>query len=126
MQRVHRDNGCLVVVPGTHTGQLLPHGYPKWAGGVNKLYHGILDYEIDDKKLVYLEMDAGDTVFFHPIHIHGSGSNRTQDFRKVRRIKCLRLRSEAHSEKNVPHVVNKIFVCAGNLQWDLEGMCSST
>jgi hypothetical protein len=30
MERVNEDNGCLVVVPGTHKGELLPHNYPKW------------------------------------------------------------------------------------------------
>lgn len=30
MQKVNRQNGCLVVLPGTHKGELLPHGYPKW------------------------------------------------------------------------------------------------
>ena len=30
MQTVNRDNGCLVVVPGSHKGELQPHEYPKW------------------------------------------------------------------------------------------------
>ena len=30
MEHVHRGNGCLVVLPGTHTGTLQPHVYPKW------------------------------------------------------------------------------------------------
>lgn len=30
MERVNEDNGCLVVIPGTHKGRLLPHGYPKF------------------------------------------------------------------------------------------------
>ena len=30
MEKVHRQNGCLVVLPGTHTGELLQHDYPKW------------------------------------------------------------------------------------------------
>ena len=30
MEKVNRDNGCLVVLPGTHKGSLLEHGYPKW------------------------------------------------------------------------------------------------
>ena len=45
------------------------------------MYHGISDY--DPSARVHLEMEAGDTVFFHPILIHGSGTNRTQGFRKV-------------------------------------------
>lgn len=35
------------------------------------------DNIIDDKK-VFLEMDKGDTVFFHPLLFHGSGINKTQ------------------------------------------------
>lgn len=84
MQKVTRQNGCLVVIPGTHTGDLLAHGYPEWLG-VNKMYHGIMDYDFSDsEKRVYLDMEPGDTVFFHPILIHGSGSNKTNGFRKVR------------------------------------------
>ena len=30
MEHIHRENGCLVVLPGTHKGELLPHGYPNW------------------------------------------------------------------------------------------------
>ena len=86
MEKIDRQNGCLVVIPGTHTGEFLPHGYPKWEGGVNKMYYGIQDYDIGKANLVHLEMEKGDTVFFHPILIHGSGANRTQGFRKA--ISC--------------------------------------
>lgn len=30
MERVNRQNGCLVVLPGTHTGTLQEHDYPEW------------------------------------------------------------------------------------------------
>ena len=30
MQKVYRENGCLVCVPGTHKGELLDHAYPEW------------------------------------------------------------------------------------------------
>lgn len=33
---------------------------------------------LNDHKKVYLEMDKGDTVFFHPLLFHGSGINITQ------------------------------------------------
>ena len=33
MQQVNRENGCLVVLPGSHKGELLPHEYPKWEVG---------------------------------------------------------------------------------------------
>lgn len=81
MQKVNRQNGCLVVLPGTHKGKLLQHDYPEWEGGVNKMYHGVRDYDPNMPR-THLEMEAGDTVFFHPLLIHGSGMNRTNDFRK--------------------------------------------
>ncbi|KAJ4439554.1 hypothetical protein ANN_07678, partial [Periplaneta americana] len=76
MEKVNEDNGCLVVIPGSHTGELLPHDYPKWEHGVNKAFHRVTGYE--DHPLVPLRMEKGDTVFFHPILIHGSGINTTK------------------------------------------------
>ena len=37
MQTINRTNGCLVVVPGTHTGELMEHDYPKWEVGKSLL-----------------------------------------------------------------------------------------
>ncbi|XP_061523917.1 phytanoyl-CoA dioxygenase, peroxisomal isoform X1 [Phycodurus eques] len=85
LERVDRRNGCLVVLPGTHTGALEEHDYPKWEGGVNRMYHGVRDYDPEYPR-VHLEMEKGDTVFFHPLLIHGSGMNQTQGFRKA--ISC--------------------------------------
>ncbi|XP_041486841.1 phytanoyl-CoA dioxygenase, peroxisomal [Microtus oregoni] len=93
MENIDRNNGCLVVLPGTHKGSLKPHGYPKWEGGVNKMYHGILDYKQDNNR-VHLVMEKGDTVFFHPLLIHGSGRNKTQGFRKA--ISCHYASSDCH------------------------------
>uniref|UniRef100_UPI00398EB71E phytanoyl-CoA dioxygenase, peroxisomal n=1 Tax=Pristiophorus japonicus TaxID=55135 RepID=UPI00398EB71E len=85
MERVDRTNGCLVVLPGTHKGRLQQHDYPKWTDGVNKMYHGVRDYDPNYPR-VHLVMEKGDTVFFHPLLIHGSGMNRTLGFRKA--ISC--------------------------------------
>ena len=88
LEHVHRKNGCLVVHPGSHlTNPLLNHEYPQWKGGVNKLYHGITEEHMPpEDEMVHLEMQEGDTVFFHPLLIHGSGMNRTTGFRKA--ISC--------------------------------------
>ncbi|KAM4747848.1 phytanoyl-CoA dioxygenase, peroxisomal [Rhinophrynus dorsalis] len=85
MEHIDRSNGCLVVIPGTHKGQLKQHDYPEWEGGVNKMYHGVRDYDGSIPR-VHLVMEKGDTVFFHPLLIHGSGMNRTAGFRKA--ISC--------------------------------------
>ena len=47
------------------------------------MYHGIVDFNPEDNQRIWVEMDEGDTVFFHPLLLHGSGANRTDGFRKV-------------------------------------------
>ncbi|KAI6214318.1 hypothetical protein M3Y94_00253400 [Aphelenchoides besseyi] len=88
MERVTRANGCLCVVPGSHKwkSEVLDHGYPKWDKGVNPAYYGIKEFDPNTAELVHVEMEAGDTLFFHPLLLHGSGANRTNGFRKA--ISC--------------------------------------
>ncbi|XP_006022199.1 phytanoyl-CoA dioxygenase, peroxisomal [Alligator sinensis] len=112
MERVDRSNGCLVVLPGTHKGSLKQHDYPEWEGGVNKMYHGVRDYDANQPR-VHLEMEKGDTVFFHPLLIHGSGANQTQGFRKA--ISCHFASADCHyidvkgtSQENIEREVLEI------------------
>ncbi|XP_047377262.1 phytanoyl-CoA dioxygenase, peroxisomal-like [Sciurus carolinensis] len=93
MEHIDRNNGCLVVLPGTHRGPLKPHDYPQWEGGVNAFYHGIQDCDQDHAR-EHLVMEKGDTVFFHPLLIHGSGRNHTQGFRKA--ISCHFATADCH------------------------------
>ncbi|XP_032099928.1 phytanoyl-CoA dioxygenase, peroxisomal isoform X2 [Sapajus apella] len=123
MEPIDRNNGCLVVLPGTHRGSLKPHDYPKWEGGVNKMFHGIQDYE-ENTARVHLVMEKGDTVFFHPLLIHGSGRNKTQGFRKA--ISChfasadchyisVKGTSQENIEKEVGGLANKLYGIANTV-----------
>jgi phytanoyl-CoA hydroxylase len=97
MQDIDEKNGCLVVDPGTHKGELFMHEYPK-DGVVNKAYHGIQGKtEADMKNLIPLIMEPGDTVFFHPLLHHGSGRNNTTGYRKA--ISC-------HYAHNSCHIID--------------------
>nr|XP_039263699.1 phytanoyl-CoA dioxygenase, peroxisomal-like [Styela clava] len=82
MQKIDRSNGCLVVLPGTHKQPLKEHKYPDWEGGVNKMYYGVDDYD-ENAPRHHLVMEEGDTVFFHPLLVHGSGTNVSDGFRKA-------------------------------------------
>jgi len=82
LERVTKENGCLVVIPGTHRGELLPHENPEW-DYLNGGYFGAANLGDVMETRVHLEMEPGDTVFFHPILLHGSGRNRTQGFRRA-------------------------------------------
>ncbi|XP_065167979.1 phytanoyl-CoA dioxygenase, peroxisomal-like [Atheta coriaria] len=79
MEKCTKQNGCLFVVPGSHRNQLLPHVY--LSKTKNKSYQGIEN--VQERSKLYLDMEAGDTVFFHPLLLHGSGPNMTQGFRKA-------------------------------------------
>ena len=65
MQRINRENGCLVVLPGTHKGKLLQHDYPKWEVRFrNGAYSTFIDYPILN---VHHFIDCN----FIPISTHG-------------------------------------------------------
>ena len=82
IERVTKENGCLVVVPGSHRGDLLEHENPEW-DYLNGGYFGAKGVAELMESRVHLEMEPGDTVFFHPVLLHGSGRNRTQGFRRA-------------------------------------------
>lgn len=84
LQSIDVQNGGLFVLPGSHTRDLLKHMYPTNptypSSPLNKGFHGVTARE---DELVHLSMQPGDTVFFHPLLIHGSGVNRSDDCRKA-------------------------------------------
>nr|XP_042134716.1 phytanoyl-CoA dioxygenase, peroxisomal [Peromyscus maniculatus bairdii] len=96
----------------------------KGEGGVNKMYHGIQDYKLDNNR-VHLVMEKGDTVFFHPLLIHGSGRNKTQGFRKA--ISCHYASSDCHyinvkgtSQENIEREVQELAEKRHGLESNIE------
>jgi len=81
LEPVTRENGCLVVIPGSHRGELLEHRNPDWEF-LNLGYFGARGVD-EQTERVHLEMEPGDTVFFHPLLLHGSGRNRSPGFRRA-------------------------------------------
>ncbi|GBP32313.1 Phytanoyl-CoA dioxygenase, peroxisomal [Eumeta japonica] len=80
VDHVSEENGCLYVIPGSHRSPLYEHDYPRdEEGKLMKLYHGILDPKAaPENARVPLAMAPGDTVFFHPLLVHGSGPNTSK------------------------------------------------
>ncbi len=81
LEPVTRDNGCLAVLPGSHRGELLDHDIPDW-DYVNFGFLGVKGAGAAASR-VHIEMNPGDTLFFHSLLIHGSGQNRTSGFRRA-------------------------------------------
>lgn len=81
LEPITRGNGCLAVVPGSHRGDLLPHENPEW-DYLNVGYFGAVGVGAHPDR-VHLEMEPGDTVFFHPLLLHGSGRNLSDGYRRA-------------------------------------------
>ena len=75
-----RESGCLAVIPGSHRGALHRHDEPDWEY-VNRGFYGIP--EVRRSERVHVEMQPGDTLFFHPLLVHGSGRNRATHCRRA-------------------------------------------
>jgi phytanoyl-CoA hydroxylase len=81
LEKVDRENGCLVAIPGSHRGEIMSHEHPDWEH-INFGYVGVKGIGADDRR-VHFELEPGDTIFFHPQLIHGSGRNRSKGFRRA-------------------------------------------
>ena len=75
-----RETGCLSVLPRSHLEGPREHVLPDWAY-VNHGFFAVRD--VDTSGRVHVELQPGDTLFFHPLLIHGSGHNRSTRFRRA-------------------------------------------
>jgi ectoine hydroxylase-related dioxygenase (phytanoyl-CoA dioxygenase family) len=67
------DNGCLMVLPGSHKGPIRPH-HPDRRPGAN---HGYLEIaDVDEAASIPVLMQPGDLLVFHSYLLHKSVDNR--------------------------------------------------
>jgi len=75
IDRIDRENGGMMIVPGTHRGNILCQENAdlkeSFSGRVTRIPKGF--------KAMDVPMNPGDTLFFGGSVIHGSGPNRTKD-----------------------------------------------
>jgi phytanoyl-CoA hydroxylase len=67
-----KENGCLQVIKGTHKMGRIEHGFSGEQVGASQHY---VDLALKTKELVYVEIKAGDALFFHPNLLHRSEAN---------------------------------------------------
>ena len=68
----YKENGCLQVIKGTHKMGRIEHGFAGEQVGASQHY---VDLALKSKELVYVELKAGDALFFHPNLLHRSEAN---------------------------------------------------
>lgn len=76
VDRAYKGNGCLEVLKGSHHIGRIDHGSVGGQAGANP-------ERVEEAKkvceLVYVELEPGDTLFFHCNLLHASGQNRSED-----------------------------------------------
>ena len=78
MEHVHQRNGCLVVLPGTHKGDLLQHVYPKWEVGRCVCQLELLHHKILHDKCV-TELASLSVPMLHVVRARGQCSDCTEE-----------------------------------------------
>lgn len=67
-----KENGCLQVIKGSHLAGRIEHGFSGEQVGANQER---VDELLKELELVFVEMEAGDTLFFHSNTLHRSDAN---------------------------------------------------
>jgi phytanoyl-CoA hydroxylase len=73
-----QQNGCLQVIKGTHKMGRIEHGFAGEQVGASQHY---VDLALKTMELVYVELQPGDALFFHPNLLHRSAANLSDNSR---------------------------------------------
>lgn len=77
-----QDNGCLQYIPGSHKWELLP--ITGLAGDMDAIQEVLSDEQWKQfQNPVAIEMKAGEASFHHPLMVHGSRENSTDQPRRA-------------------------------------------
>lgn len=79
ISNVTEDNGCMQMIPGSHTAPLKDH--IDTYGKDNLLTRGQAVPDVDESKAVPVPLRPGQLSLHHPRIIHGSGPNRSAERR---------------------------------------------
>jgi len=71
----NKENGCLQVIKGSHKMGRIEHGFAGEQVGASQHY---VDLALQTMELVYVEIEAGDALFFHSNLLHRSEANLSE------------------------------------------------
>jgi ectoine hydroxylase-related dioxygenase (phytanoyl-CoA dioxygenase family) len=75
-----RENGCVHYVPGSHRWNLLP--ITGLANDMNAIQSVLTEEQKEQFKPIPIELKAGECSFHHPLMVHGSFENRSNQPRR--------------------------------------------
>ncbi len=74
----NRSNGCLQVIKGSHKMGRVEHGFAGEQVGASQRY---VDLALKTMEHIFVELDAGDALFFHSNLLHRSEANNSENAR---------------------------------------------
>jgi phytanoyl-CoA hydroxylase len=74
----NKENGCLQVIKGSHKMGRVEHGFSGEQVGASQRF---VDLALQTMELVYVELKAGDVLFFHSNTLHRSEANLSEKSR---------------------------------------------
>lgn len=120
----NKDNGCLQVIKGTHKMGRVEHGFSGEQVGASQHY---VDLALKAMEHIYVELKAGDALFFHPNLLHRSEAN-TSDFPRWSLISCYNRASNIpYNEPNLSCIKPLEAVPdEAMMTWETEGLSEHT
>lgn len=106
----NKENGCLQVIKGSHLIGRIEHGFSGEQVGANQER---VDEALKRLELVYVEMEPGDTLFFHSNTLHRSDANLS-DAPRWSIISAYNLITNVPYKGNYPTASTKIEVVSDN------------
>jgi ectoine hydroxylase-related dioxygenase (phytanoyl-CoA dioxygenase family) len=104
--RSTRENGCVQVIPGSHHQGMLTHLSSKDRPG--RLSLETDPAMLDESKAVHVELEAGDVSVHHPLVLHASDANKSDEWRRGGSIQVHAADNPRHGRKlAVPFSVSR-------------------
>lgn len=115
-----RENGCLQIIGGSHKMGRVEHGFAGEQVGAAQKY---VDLALKTMPLIYVELEAGDALFFHSNLLHRSAANLS-DTARWSLISCYnRQANTGYNEPNGSHTVPvNVVPDEALMQWTTEGV----
>ena len=119
----NKENGCLQVIKGTHKMGRIEHGFAGEQVGAAQHY---VDLALKTMPLIYVELKAGDALFFHSNILHRSEANLS-DKSRWSLISCY------NRSSNIPYnepsgsstIPIKVVPDEALMEWDVTGLGDS-
>jgi phytanoyl-CoA hydroxylase len=122
--RANKENGCLQVIRGTHKMGRIEHGFSGEQVGAAQHY---VDLALRTMPLVYVELAAGDALFFHSNLLHRSEANLSDRARWSLISVYNRQKNVGYNEPNGSHTTPvSIVPDEALLEWDTTGVREET